>query len=78
MGDEWIFLRTRRDASFYKDLSNEPNSDRILSLDSTLTALLYSVPVPAAHCLYVRCKCMYMYTDSSTLYSCLAPHKEFL
>ncbi len=29
MGDGRIFLKIRRDASFYKDLSNEPNFDRI-------------------------------------------------
>ncbi len=29
MGDRLIFLKTRRDASFNKDLSNEPNFDRI-------------------------------------------------
>ncbi len=29
MGDGRIFLKTRRDASFNKDLSNEPNFDRI-------------------------------------------------
>jgi hypothetical protein len=29
MGDRRIFLKTRRDASFHKDLSNEPNLDRI-------------------------------------------------
>ncbi len=29
MGDGRIFLKTRRDASFNIDLSNEPNFDRI-------------------------------------------------
>ncbi len=29
MGDGRIFLKTRRDASFNKDLSYEPNFDRI-------------------------------------------------
>ncbi len=29
MGDGRIFLKTRRDTSFNKDLSNEPNFDRI-------------------------------------------------
>ncbi len=29
MGDGRIFLKTGRDASFNKDLSNEPNFDRI-------------------------------------------------
>ncbi len=29
MGDGRIFLKTRRDASFNKDLSNEANFDRI-------------------------------------------------
>ncbi len=29
MGDGWIFLKTHRDASFNKDLSNEPNFKRI-------------------------------------------------
>jgi hypothetical protein len=29
MGDGRIFLKTRRDASFNKELSNEPNFDRI-------------------------------------------------
>jgi hypothetical protein len=29
MGDGRIFIKTRRDASFNKDLSNEPNFDRI-------------------------------------------------
>jgi hypothetical protein len=29
MGDGRIFLKSRRDASFNKDLSNEPNLDRI-------------------------------------------------
>jgi hypothetical protein len=29
MGDGRIFLKTGRDASFHKDLSNEPNFDRI-------------------------------------------------
>jgi hypothetical protein len=29
MGDGRIFLKTRRDASFYKDLSNEPNFNGI-------------------------------------------------
>ncbi len=29
MGDERIFLKSRRDASFNKDISNEPNFDRI-------------------------------------------------
>ncbi len=29
MGDRWIFLKTRGDTSFNKDLSNEPNFDRI-------------------------------------------------
>jgi hypothetical protein len=29
MGDGRIFLKSRRDASFHKDLSNEPNFDRI-------------------------------------------------
>ncbi len=35
MGDGRIFLKTGRDASFNKDLSNEPNFDRSISLDST-------------------------------------------
>ncbi len=35
MGDGWIFLKSRCDASFNKDLSNEPNFDRIHLLDST-------------------------------------------
>jgi hypothetical protein len=34
MGDGWIFLKTRRDTSFNKDLSNEPNFDRSILLDS--------------------------------------------
>ncbi len=29
MGDGRIFLKSCRDASFHKDLSNEPNFDRI-------------------------------------------------
>jgi len=29
MGDGGIFLKTRRNAFFNKDLSNEPNFDRI-------------------------------------------------
>ncbi len=29
MGDGRIFLKTGRDTSFYKDLSNEPNFARI-------------------------------------------------
>ncbi len=29
MGGERIFLKSRRDVSFNKDLSNEPNFDRI-------------------------------------------------
>jgi hypothetical protein len=29
MGDGRIFLKSFRDASFHKDLSNEPNFDRI-------------------------------------------------
>jgi hypothetical protein len=29
MGEGWIFLKTRRDVSFNKDLSNEPSFDRI-------------------------------------------------
>jgi hypothetical protein len=29
MGDRRIFIKTRRNTSFYKDLSNEPNFDRI-------------------------------------------------
>ncbi len=29
MGDGGIFIKTRRDAPFNKDLSNEPNFDRI-------------------------------------------------
>ncbi len=29
MGDGRIFLKSRHDASFHKDLSNEPNFDRI-------------------------------------------------
>ncbi len=29
MGDGWIFLKSRRDASFKKDLSIEPNFNRI-------------------------------------------------
>ncbi len=35
MGDGRIFLKTRRNASYNKDLSNEPNFDRSISLDST-------------------------------------------
>ncbi len=39
MGDGRIFLKSRRDASFNKDLSNEPNLSLIstgsISLDST-------------------------------------------
>jgi hypothetical protein len=33
MGDGRIFLKTRRDASLNKDLSNEPNFDRIHLVD---------------------------------------------
>ncbi len=29
MGDGRIFLKSRRDASFHKDLLNEPNFDQI-------------------------------------------------
>ncbi len=29
MGDGRIFLRSRHDASFYEDLSNEPNFEQI-------------------------------------------------
>ncbi len=29
MGDRQIFLKSRRDASSHKDLSNEPNFDQI-------------------------------------------------
>jgi hypothetical protein len=29
IGGGWIFLKSRRDVPFYKDLSNEPNFDRI-------------------------------------------------
>jgi hypothetical protein len=35
MGDGRIFLKNLRDASFNKDLSNEPNFDRTIWLDST-------------------------------------------
>ncbi len=35
MGDGLILLKPRRDDSFKKDLSNEPNFGRIISLDST-------------------------------------------
>jgi hypothetical protein len=39
MGDGRIFLKTRRDASFNKDLSNEPNSTGSISLDSTFNSI---------------------------------------
>ncbi len=35
MGDGQIFLKSRRDASFKKYLSIEPNSTGSISLDST-------------------------------------------
>jgi hypothetical protein len=35
MEDGRIFLKTRLDASFNKDLSNEPSFDWTISLDST-------------------------------------------
>ncbi len=40
MGDGRIFLKTGRDASFTKDLSNEPNFDRIHLAGQYLEALL--------------------------------------
>ncbi len=49
MGDERILLKSRRDASFNKDLSIEPNFNRIrgsFSLDSTFN--LFSVGILTA------------------------------
>ncbi len=52
-GDGQIFLKTRRDASFNKDLSNEPNFDRI-HLAGQYLYIQYRTKLP---CYYVSRLC---------------------